>query len=329
MDDSLLTSFKKLCKDIANSEVVLPNQHGVCALKQGDMFVQTYGVRDASCDDTTQVVLWIALEFVSTMNTGDASEYIVEQHKVFTKLIDAAVKTDPDLKEVQITASTFELAYNETLAVSGAIWAILISLALTYSIVYVFKGSFRLTFLTMVILVGNLGIIVAIFGWLGWKLGGVEAIALSIIVGTSVDYCLHMMEGYADATHHLTNDLHRTSAGRQYCTTEAMINIGVPIVSSAITTAGAALFLSTCELQILKKFGQILVINTLVVVGLALTALPALFAMLAPTRVGSWFKRALVPIVLTALVAVIVVVVFVLASAGVYLKGSDGENLVG
>lgn len=32
--------------------------------------------------------------------------------------------------------------------------------------------------------------------WLGWEMGAVEAISLSILVGSSVDYCLHVVEGY-------------------------------------------------------------------------------------------------------------------------------------
>ena len=31
---------------------------------------------------------------------------------------------------------------------------------------------------------------------LGWEMGAVEAISLSILVGSSVDYCLHLVEGY-------------------------------------------------------------------------------------------------------------------------------------
>ena len=37
---------------------------------------------------------------------------------------------------------------------------------------------------------------VAIFFWAGWELGAVEAISLSILVGSSVDYCAHVVEGY-------------------------------------------------------------------------------------------------------------------------------------
>lgn len=39
-------------------------------------------------------------------------------------------------------------------------------------------------------------LVVAVMFWLGWEMGAVEAISLSILVGSSVDYCLHLVEGY-------------------------------------------------------------------------------------------------------------------------------------
>ena len=39
-------------------------------------------------------------------------------------------------------------------------------------------------------------LVVAIFYLAGWRMGGVEAISLSILVGSSVDYCVHLVEGY-------------------------------------------------------------------------------------------------------------------------------------
>ena len=43
---------------------------------------------------------------------------------------------------------------------------------------------------------GVLSSVVAIFYLASWQLGAVEAISLSILVGTSVDYCVHLVEGY-------------------------------------------------------------------------------------------------------------------------------------
>lgn len=47
--------------------------------------------------------------------------------------------------------------------------------------------------------------------WLGWEMGAVEAISLSILVGSSVDYCLHLVEGYLLAGEIAPSELGHTS----------------------------------------------------------------------------------------------------------------------
>ena len=41
-----------------------------------------------------------------------------------------------------------------------------------------------------------ISLVVAIFFIAGWHMGAVEAVSLSILVGSSVDYCVHLVEGY-------------------------------------------------------------------------------------------------------------------------------------
>ena len=50
--------------------------------------------------------------------------------------------------------------------------------------------------ISITFLEGVLTSVVAIFYLASWQLGAVEAISLSILVGTSVDYCVHLVEGY-------------------------------------------------------------------------------------------------------------------------------------
>jgi hypothetical protein len=54
-------------------------------------------------------------------------------------------------------------------------------------------------FLILLGIITNVVSVLAIFVWLGWKIGAVEAVALSILVGTSVDYLLHLVEAYLGA----------------------------------------------------------------------------------------------------------------------------------
>lgn len=61
----------------------------------------------------------------------------------------------------------------------------------------------RFSVFFLVLAAGVICLVVAIMYWLGWEMGAVEAISLSILVGSSVDYCLHLVEGYllAGETH--------------------------------------------------------------------------------------------------------------------------------
>ena len=44
-------------------------------------------------------------------------------------------------------------------------------------------------------------LVVCIFYVVGWEMGAVEAVSLSILVGSSVDYCVHVVEGFLLAGH--------------------------------------------------------------------------------------------------------------------------------
>ena len=50
--------------------------------------------------------------------------------------------------------------------------------------------------------VGMILLVVCIFYLIGWEMGAVEAVSLSILVGSSVDYCVHVVEGFLLAGEH-------------------------------------------------------------------------------------------------------------------------------
>lgn len=43
---------------------------------------------------------------------------------------------------------------------------------------------------------GVVCLVVTVMYWSGWEIGAVEAVSLSILVGSSVDYCVHLVEGF-------------------------------------------------------------------------------------------------------------------------------------
>ncbi|XP_032158827.1 protein dispatched homolog 3 isoform X1 [Mustela erminea] len=144
---------------------------------------------------------------------------------------------------------------------------------------------------------GIVCLVVTIMYWSGWEMGAVEAISLSILVGSSVDYCVHLVEGYLLAGEnlppHQAEDAH---SQRQWRTLEAVRHVGVAIVSSALTTVIATVPLFFCIIAPFAKFGKIVALNTGVSILYTLTVSTALLGIMAPgsfTRTRTSFLKAL------------------------------------
>jgi len=91
----------------------------------------------------------------------------------------------------------------------------------------------------------------SIFVLLGWELGIVEAISLTILVGLSCDFGLHLAESYAQSP--LT---HRKARAM-----DSVQRMGTPICSAALTTVMGVLPMCFSTLQILARFAIIIPIN--------------------------------------------------------------------
>ena len=91
----------------------------------------------------------------------------------------------------------------EVAAVDGSIYGIFISFMLCSLVVVVLSHDFRIVSAMILTISAILVTLLGMFWAFGWKLGIVEAISLSILVGNSLDYCIHMSEGYVatDARH--------------------------------------------------------------------------------------------------------------------------------
>ena len=191
---SVMNSIKDLCYEIISDKVlVLSGQAAVCSNFYNAFRLKSFGLREC---DTKPPVQYVALEFVAQFNSVSASADVVQAWEAWQDKITAFTAKHQEISAVIHTSEQYEMAFNEIFAVSGAIWSILISLGLTLCILYIFKGNLIMTVITMAVIIGDVVIVVSCFTWMGWQLGGVEAVALSIIVGTSVDYCLHILEGY-------------------------------------------------------------------------------------------------------------------------------------
>jgi len=79
---------------------------------------------------------------------------------------------------------------------------------------------------------------------LGWSLGSIESILISITAGFAVDYVVHLAHAYERAE------------GDTYTRmSKAFGEMGISVLSGMITSVGASIPLFFCQVQFFKKFG--------------------------------------------------------------------------
>uniref|UniRef100_A0A8C6U7A2 Dispatched RND transporter family member 3 n=1 Tax=Neogobius melanostomus TaxID=47308 RepID=A0A8C6U7A2_9GOBI len=251
-------------------------------------------------------VRWLSMAFESTTYKGKSSFQTYSDFLQWENFIQEQLASLPQSSALQRgfqTCEHWKQIFMEIIGVESALWSLLLSLAICVAAVSVFTAHLLLLLPVLVTILGVVCLVVAVMYWLGWEMGAVEAISLSILVGSSVDYCLHLVEGYLLATESLPADC----SLRQRRTVEAVNHVGVAIVSSAITTVISTIPLFFCVIVPFAKFGQIVAINTAVSIFFTLTVTVAMLAFMAPASFsrppGAVVKASLAVSAAAALVA--------------------------
>ena len=117
---------------------------------------------------------------------------------------------------------------------------------MVFFVLTVSTGNIVLAFYSTMTIAGIVTTVIGIGagGIMGWDLGTTEAIAAVIVIGFSVDYCVHLANAYIE------ND----AVDRENRTRIALTTMGISVTAGAITTVVAGAFLSLCILTFFVKF---------------------------------------------------------------------------
>uniref|UniRef100_A0A8C8MGC8 SSD domain-containing protein n=1 Tax=Oncorhynchus tshawytscha TaxID=74940 RepID=A0A8C8MGC8_ONCTS len=228
-------------------------------------------------------VSWLSMAFESTTYKGKSSFQTHSDFLQWETFLQEQLSTLPEssaLRRGFQTCEHWKQIFMEIIGVESALCSLLLSLAICVAAVSVFTAHPLLLLPILLTILGVICLVVAIMYWLGWELGAVEAISLSILVGSSVDYCLHLVEGYLLAGETIPS----LSAKRQRRSLDAVNHVGVAIVSSAVTTVISTVPLFFCVIVPFAKFGQIVAINTAVSILFTLTVTAAMLATMGPAN---------------------------------------------
>ena len=183
----------------------------------------------------------------------------------WVKLIDTRNKGSPDGANAVMSSFAWVAMKLELTILRSSIEAAGISFGSAFICILIFTRSLSRTVLIFLMVLGQIMLLLAVMTWmLDWPIGIVESISLSIFVGFSIDYPLHVAMAVSSARG--STPLSKLKNG--------LVEIGSPVFAAAATTFGAAIFLLFCELVPFVQIGSVLSSNTLLSCITSLVVLP-------------------------------------------------------
>ncbi|KAJ8308810.1 hypothetical protein KUTeg_013684 [Tegillarca granosa] len=148
----------------------------------------------------------------------------------------------------QLTPFQWDWLYVQQTMSNSAILGLVLGLSLFFPIITISTMNIIIGLVSTLTICCTTVCVVGVIPLVGWKLGLLESINLCLVVGLSVDYVVHLAEGY-----HLSKKKTRLERTR-----DMLESMGSPILSGAISTLGAAFFLFFCQIQFALQFGVFL-----------------------------------------------------------------------
>jgi len=136
---------------------------------------------------------------------------------------------------------------NQKIYRTSAISGTAIGVSLAFAVILLATWSPLLAVLSTLSIVCTIMSVIGAVVMMGWTLGTVEAILISILAGFSVDYVVHLAHAYA-----------HSNGSTQQRVRAAFTEMGTPVLSGMLTSVLASLPLFACQIVFFSKFGTIL-----------------------------------------------------------------------
>ena len=244
-------------------------------------------------------------------------------------------RAPPTAKGAMQSSEIWSGVFTEVIAVSGTLYSIVVVILVAFWAIAILTTNLLAAMAAITTIMLALIFILASFHWIGWTLGIVEAIGISILLGAAVDYPLHFVESYIETSPEVEREAARTGFCsresihfRRRVITRALSKIGPSILNSAFTTSGSVFFLFACKIKIFVKVGTIILLSALVSIFLSIFFLPPILLLCGPNKIQrSWKRVGILAASVGTLFGVCLLVLYLLSLAGVQLNGPSGTPL--
>lgn len=175
------------------------------------------------------------------------SEHIYREWTEFAE--QANELASPDVPDVVAQSSIFLDAYRVEATIDSTLMTWFVANGLCLLVILVFIQNLALSLMVMATILLILfclgGLFFAVFRL---PFGPVEALGVSIFIGLSANYSLHVVHAY-----------HQSTGGtRESKIKEAIFAVGSPIIASALSTMGASAFLFACRTWVFIELGLLI-----------------------------------------------------------------------
>ena len=249
-------------------------------LSKWKQFIYAEKPEGASVAELRFVLAELKLTVTATIDT-DEGETLWKRWEAFMV---QQYQTSPCLEVKDVSKgfqSSFHFIFVRKILVEEALEGIMLSLVLAF-VILIFATTnvliaFYATLTILCIVISTVGAVVL----LGWKLGVLESIGLVMVPGLSVDFVAHLAEGYVESSE--TNRIGRVR--------DMLGRVAISVVSGAISTLGASVFLFLPTIVFFNKFGIMMFMTIGFSLFWSLVFFPALLASpLGPNgNVGNWW----------------------------------------
>jgi hypothetical protein len=151
-----------------------------------------------------------------------------------------------------LTSDKWVSSATEVGTVRGVIYGVAVSAIIAFVCLLVFTSNFLVALLAIFSQISSTFCTLGVYYLAGWKMGAIEAISVTVLVGIVLDYFFHIAEAYSVSSEY----------ARKERTRDAFTRMGVNVLAGAITTGGAMILILGAQVEIFYKFGVIVVVNT-------------------------------------------------------------------
>jgi len=241
------------------------------SVKDNEKYKQDIGTSDKHYAGAVE---WISLTFRANIDRTAPATSLLPVYGEWIKFLDHVnSKAIVEVGEARMISKAFTRMDTEIGILSSTITSYLASNLICLGCVLIFTGDLLISAYTMITIVLIVATLIGfLFAIMQYTFGAIEAVGITIFVGMSVDYALHMAHGY--------HSIHaKTRFGKVQ---GALTHLGVSILGGAITTAGASIFLFFCHLYFFIQLGTMMFMNTTLALLFSMIFMPALLVIAGP-----------------------------------------------